>query len=262
MTALSRDRNADVLPEGVRVRASMPTPARRSRVAVATSLLVHAVLIALAVWATTEIAAPRGGAISDAFLRATGGGGGGGSGGSAFAITPPRTTAATPVEVPAVAVPATVVPPPPATPEPVPTFAQRDTAAGVLAAGVGGGSGGGQGSGVGPGSGSGTGPGSGGGSGGGVAVGREGSPPEPRQFIVPPLEYPKSLRGQTVAITFDVAADGRVTNIAVAPPISDRSFARKFDEVMRSYRFKPARNADGQPVPATIIVEVSFQGTS
>ena len=240
----------------------MPAPAQRSRGAMAASVIVHAVLIALTVWVTTEIAAPRGGAISDALQRATGGGGGGGSGGSAFAITPPRTTAAAPVEVPPVVVPAIIVPPPPPeTPEPVATFAQRDTAAGVLAVGAGGGSGGGQGSGVGPGSGSGTGPGSGGGSGGGVAVGREGSPPEPRQFIVPPLEYPKSLRGQTVAITFDVAADGRVTDITVAPPISDRSFSRKFDEVMRSYRFKPARNADGQPVRATIIVEVSFQGT-
>lgn len=260
MTAIQRDRDAGVLSEGVRVRASMPLSPQRSRTAIAASVIVHTVLIAMAVWVTTEVAAPRGGAISDALRRATGGGGGGGTGGSAFAITPPRVVATRPAEAPPVEKPPTVVAPAALVPDPVPAFVPRDSASGAAAAGTGGGSGGGQGTGVGPGAGSGTGPGSGGGSGGGTAVGREGSPPEARQFIVPPLEFPKSLRGQTVAITFDVAADGRVTDIAVAPPISDRRFGKKFDEVMRSYRFKPARNADGQPIPASIIVEVTFQG--
>lgn len=258
---LERDRNAAVLPEGVRVRASMPLTPQRSRAAIAASVIVHTVLIAMMVWVTTEVAAPRGGAISDALTRAAGGGGGGGgSGGSAFAIAPPRVVATLPADVPPNEKPPTVVPPATLVPDPLPALAPRDSASGAVAAGAGGGSGGVQGTGTGSGSGSGTGPGSGGGSGGGVAAGREGTPPEARQFIVPPLEFPKSLRGQTVAITFDVAADGRVTDIAVSPPISDRRFGKKFDEVMRSYRFKPARNAAGQPIAASIIVEVTFQG--
>ncbi|MFZ5623928.1 MAG: TonB family protein, partial [Gemmatimonadota bacterium] len=111
--------------------------------------------------------------------------------------------------------------------------------------------GGGTGGGTGPGTGTGRGLGTG--TGGGRAM-----PPEPRQLILPPLEVPKELRGRSVFVTFHVDADGRVTAVDVNPPISNGGFARRFDEVMRNYRFRPARSAEGVAVPGTTVVTVIF----
>ncbi|MBA2291607.1 MAG: energy transducer TonB, partial [Gemmatimonadales bacterium] len=114
------------------------------------------------------------------------------------------------------------------------------------------------GTGQGTGTGSGTGAGSGGGTGGGAAAGSRGTDPVSRQLMLPPLDSPKSLRGRTVAVTFVVSAEGRVLDIAVVPPIADRGFSRKFDEVMRAYRFYPARDPSGAAVPGTTTVDVTF----
>jgi protein TonB len=125
-------------------------------------------------------------------------------------------------------------------------------------AGSGGGSGGGDGTGSGPGTGSGVGPGSGGGTGGGTGGGgKRGTPPENRMMIFPPLDnIPKQLRGLDFDVTFWVDATGRVTDLLVEPMISDRKYATKFDELMREYRFKPARDGDGRIVAGTITYQV------
>jgi TonB family protein len=62
-------------------------------------------------------------------------------------------------------------------------------------------------------------------------------------------------------VNFQIGADGRVTDIDVVPPITDKKFARKFDEVMRGYRFRPARDAEGQDVPGVLTVTVTFAET-
>ncbi|HET7600097.1 MAG TPA: energy transducer TonB, partial [Gemmatimonadales bacterium] len=117
--------------------------------------------------------------------------------------------------------------------------------------GAGPGAGGGEGGGTGTGAGTGTGPAAGGEGGHGVA-------PEPRQLVVPPADFPRSLRGRQVEVTFFVAPDGSVERVAVAPAITDGGFARKFEETMRNYRFKPARSPAGLPVPGSTTVTVSF----
>jgi len=83
-------------------------------------------------------------------------------------------------------------------------------------------------------------------------------PPFPRQLILPPTDYPRNLRGLTVAVTFWVAADGRVERVALEPKPDDRGFAKRLIEVMMHYRFRPARSADGLPIPGTTTVSVSF----
>ena len=197
--------------------------------------------------------------------------GGGGGGGSirevalpAFqrpaappAVAPPPP----PPPLPVVPVPEpepVVLPPPP--PQPTSTVSATPDSVPSASTGQGGpGSGGGKGSGVGPGTGSGTGPGSGSGTGPGTGgEGGRGFPPEPRQLILPPLDYPKSMRGRTVAVTFWVATDGRVERVALDPQPEDGGFAKKLSEVMRNYRFRPARSPDGQVIPGTTTVSVTF----
>lgn len=254
--------DADVPSRGVRVRASLPARSERSAASFALSVLLHASIIILAVLGTATITEPRAGALSEAILARTGGGGGGQGGGTYIAVAPPRAVTPTPVAVEPTIVPAVVRPPvaPVVVPKTVPPTPAPDTGRPVAAAGsgTGGGTGGGQGTGQGTGTGSGTGAGSGGGTGGGAALGSRGTDPVSRQLMLPPLDSPKSLRGRTVAVTFVVSAEGRVLDIAVVPPIADRGFSRKFDEVMRSYRFYPARDPLGAPVPGTTTVDVTF----
>jgi len=196
------------------------------------------------------------------------GGGGGGGGARAVALPafqrPQAQPAVTPAPVPppppeVVPEPTPVPPPPPpaevAPPTPAPTDTATSPSPGQGGTGTGGGKGTGTGTGTGSGAGPGTGPGSGPGSGG---EGGRGFPPEPRQVILPPLDYPRSLRGATVAVTFWVRVDGRVERVEMQPEIEDRGFAKKFAEVMRSYRFRPARSPEGQVIAGTTTVRVSF----
>ena len=254
------EHGAGVPTGGVRVRASMPMQQPRSAGSLLLSVLLHAGIIALVVMATARVVEPRGGAIADAILRATGGGGGGGQGGNTFiAVAPPRTAPPPPVltEQPVLPPPPpTVTPPTEQVPSPAPDSAPA--AASAAGAGSGGGTGGGQGTGAGPGSGSGTGPGSGGGSGGGASAGSKGRPPEPRQYMIPPVDIPKSLRGKTVTVSFTIASDGRVTDFDVNPPIADRDYSKKFNEVLRAFRFRPARDSTGEAVASKLNMDVTF----
>jgi protein TonB len=168
----------------------------------------------------------------------------------------------TPVPPPQ-AVEATVPPPtlpPPALPQqadtlPVPA-ADGGTAAGA-GPGVGGGTGGGEGGGVGPGTGTGV------GEGGGPGAGGEGGtvrPPELRDLAFPFDNPPKELRGASLNVTFWVRVDGRVERYEVRPTITDRDYARKFDEVIRAFRFTPARAPDGSRVAGTTRVTFTLPG--
>ncbi|HET9276106.1 MAG TPA: hypothetical protein VFN96_08550 [Gemmatimonadales bacterium] len=193
------------------------------------------------------------------------GGGGGGGGSRAFLVSlpapaqprpaaPPPTEQDRPVPPPVVA-PADV--PPPAAP--VDTVVPAGGADSLPTGGSGGGSGGGVGTGTGPGTGSGTGPGSGGGSGGGDRAGTSlARPPEPRQVILPPFDIPKVMRGMTIRVTFVVEPDGRVADVAFAPEVPDRGYAKKLESVMKSYRFRPARSAEGLPVRGSTTLQLTL----
>jgi len=200
------------------------------------------------------------------------GGGGGGGGNRVAYITLPSAPAAAPT------MPAQV--PPPASPPPVvetpvspavlptplpsadtlPVAAAAPADAGPAAGagpGVGGGTGGGEGGGVGPGTGRGVGEGSGAGAGGEGGVVR---PPELRDLAFPFDNPPKELRGASLSVTFWVRVDGKVERYQVDPAIADRDYARKFDEVIRAFRFSPARASDGSRVAGTTTVTFTLPG--
>jgi protein TonB len=267
VTTTAGPSNADAPPGAVRVRAFLPLDRRRSPLSAALSFAIHVGIILLLVRFGVREATTRGNPLTSLFDQQPGGGGGGGTGGVAFiAIPPPPPPPPEEIIVPPAVVPTVVPPvdpepeiepvptPPPPAPDTVPAGPPGGTQ------GSGGGSGGGQGTGTGPGTGSGVGPGSGGGSGGGTGGGgQRGSPPQARQLILPPLDgVPKSLRGTSVLVTFRIDAEGRVSDLDVAPPISDRGFARKFDETMRGYRFRPARDANGVAVPGLLPLTVTW----
>lgn len=265
MTTAPADEHADAPSGRVRVSASFPQPPRRDPVATLVSLLLHALLIYLAIRVSAVVVEPRGGDFAEAFQQfIAGGGGGGGKGGTFIAVVPPAAPAVVPVETPPVVTPPAVTPTVVPTPTPVettPTEIPPPAAAPGAApagAGSGGGTGGGTGTGTGTGTGSGVGPGSGGGTGGGVGTGKTGMPPESRSMMIPPIDPPKSMRGKTVDVVFTISADGRVTDLVVTPPITDRDFAKKFDEIMRTYRFRPARDADGNAVASTYPFQFTF----
>jgi len=121
--------------------------------------------------------------------------------------------------------------------------------------GAGGGTGGGVGQGIGPGQGAGVGPGIGGGGQGGAI-----RPPELRDLAFPFDTPPKELRGASLAVTFWVRVDGQVERYQVDPAIGDRDYARKFDEVIRAFRFTPARAPDGTRVAGTTTVIFTLPG--
>jgi len=233
------------------------------------SVLLHALIIALAVrsgerlWSRTL-------APGDPALAA--GGGGGGSRVAYITLPPPAPQPAMPRQMP-VTPPAprprvepepVVTPPVPEapTPAPAPIDTQPPPAPSAAAGtgpgagpGTGGGTGGGTGPGIGPGQGPGTGPGTGGGGQGGTV-----RPPELRDLAFPFDTPPKELRGASLAVTFWVRVDGQVERYQVEPAIGDRDYARKFDEVIRAFRFTPARAPDGTKVAGTTTVTFTLPG--
>lgn len=251
-----------------------PARRRRSRQATLVSVLLHLALVLLVLPRVDLLGPMARTPLPGEPSRGTGGGGGGDGGTRMQYVALPPAAAAAP---PAAVVPP-VPPPPPPTPSlpvpdpepvpPVPVAAPVDTtrspgagsrdssgaAAGGLAAGRGPGSGGGSGGGQGTGTGTGTGGGSGAGSGGEGGLAR---PPEPRQLIIPP-EFPRSMRGVRLRVTFWVAADGRVQRVEFDPAVPDRGYARRLEEVLRDYRFRPARDEQGRDVPGTTTVTLTF----
>ncbi len=227
----------------------------------ALSAFLHLLLILLAIRLTQSVVINRNNPAGNALMQFIGGGGGGGGAGGVVVTAlskppppPPVTPEVTP-PVPKIEIVPDKVQPPVETPVPAVPNPSASTAPG---AGSGGGTGGGVGTGTGTGRGSGLGPGSGSGTGGGEGGGLGGFPPEAKQMVIPPIKSPKELHGDSVEVKFTIAADGRVTDVKVTPPIKDRAYARKFDEVMRNYRFKPARDESGKAVAGILTMTVTF----
>lgn len=231
-----------------------PPPRRRSPAGLAASVAFHALLLFII--------------LSPLFRRyhlfsATGSdlpgtGGGGGSGEQYIALpalrpfaarppAPPEVKIETPVVTPPI-VPPKVIPPPTPAPDTLPSHPAAppsDSAGGASATG----NGPGQGGGTGGGSGGGQGTGTGGGAGPGTGGGERGRPPEQRQMIVPPTEgTPKPLRGKSVVVRFYVNSNGGVDRIETDPEIPDGSFRNLFLDLMRGFKFRPARDSLGIPV--------------
>jgi outer membrane biosynthesis protein TonB len=241
---------------------------RRRYFGLAVSLVLHAALLGVIVFQGdrlwTRTLAP--GAPS---LFLVPGGGGGGGNRVAYITLPssPRPEPQPPTPVPPPETPPEAVPPPveetevvQPVPRPVdtlPAVASAETGLAASASGTGpgaaGGAGGGTGPGVGPGSGEGRGPGAGGG--GGVI-----RPPELRDLAFPFETPPKELRGASLDVVFWVRVDGRVERYEVRPAITDRDYARKFDEVIRAFRFTPARAPDGSRIAGTTRVTFTLPG--
>jgi hypothetical protein len=59
-------------------------------------------------------------------------------------------------------------------------------------------------------------------------------------------------------VTFFVTEQGRVDRVVFAPEISDRGYARKLEDVMRAYRFYPARSPAGLAVPGRTTTVITF----
>jgi hypothetical protein len=237
----------------------------RSRLGGPGSLLLHVLVVLLLVrvtrdgrwWEPEPIDGPG-----------LGNAGGGGSG-RAITMIPlaPAEPAPRAVSEPVTPVPVPVPPAPVVMPEQIPPIAPptpppADTiqrpAGGAGTTGTGGGTGGGTGPGSGPGTGPGSGPGTGGTGTPADSARPAGRPPEPRQLILPPFDYPKSMRGRTIQVTFFVLADGKVDHVVFGDEIPDRGYARKLEDAMRAYRFRPARSAAGLPVPGHTTLSISF----
>ena len=73
---------------------------------------------------------------------------------------------------------------------------------------------------------------------------------------------PKELRGVSLNVTFWVRADGKVERYEVEPPIKNREYAKKFDQVMRAFRFTPARTPDGKLVAGITRISFTLPGKS
>ena len=156
----------------------------------------------------------------------------------------------------------TVVPPPPPTPvTPPPPAAAADLSLGEFG-GRGwywnNGTGGGNGTGTGTGTGSGQGPGTGSGGGGGEGSGNGGTLPENKSLTIPQLNAPKKLHGKSVDVTLYVSAEGYVTKYTITPPIDDHDYAKKFDEILRDFRFKPGKDASGKPIAGVMSMQFTF----
>jgi len=102
------------------------------------------------------------------------------------------------------------------------------------------------------------GPATGGAGGAGPGTGDEGGyilHAAPRTAILPPLaQVPGSVAGRTLRVSFWVAADGRVTRVAVDPPIADAAYDREFQRRMMAYQFYPAHTRGGRTLEDVVIV--------
>jgi len=229
----------------------------------AASLVLHGLVLGLLVMHGDRLGS-GGLTLADTTLPGSNSGSGGGGNRVAYITLP---SIPQPASQPSVRVPAPV-PPPKSVQTPVPQPAPEelalsqpadtspavaasgqapeagDTGAGIGGAGAGGAPGAG---GVGTGGASGT---------GGRGEGGILRPPEPRELPLPYDTPPKELRGASLKVTFWVRVDGRVERYEVEPEIKDRDYARKFDEVMRAFRFTPARAPDGTSVAG--VAKISF----
>jgi hypothetical protein len=231
----------------------LPRPRRRLGGLVA-SVACHALILLLLfrhglVWLTSGS--------GDSF-GPRGGGGGGAAADVRYVELPAVSTSepepAPPVEEPAVAVPVTPAPVELDMPVPQLTVAVRPAVAlaAVPAAG--------EGTGQGPGRGSGTGGGVGGGV--GTGVGNDSGPGRGGggEYITPPYARTVLLPAECArghfTVQFWVAADGRVSRVAIDPLPKDAGCRRDMQDKMMEYQFLPARTRDGRAVAGTYQVQL------
>ena len=245
--------------------------------AVAASLLFHFILLFVLMWNRPLVE-------SD-FLEGELGGGGGGNNGletTLISLAGPPEAPPVPVDAPVIPEPdpTTIptpdpVPPPPKdtvktppaptpappTPAPVPSTSSGTSGAagdaGAGSAGSGGGAGGGTGGGVGTGTGTGTGSGSGDGTGGGGNSPDGLIPPSPTAVIMQPPP-PKNVRGRKVVVLIAVDATGRVTDAELKQSSGNSKYDAELKKTAFQWRFRPARNRQGEAVKSTM--EVMFGG--
>ncbi|MEO9250699.1 MAG: hypothetical protein ABI322_06745 [Gemmatimonadaceae bacterium] len=202
------------------------------------------------------------------------GGGGGGLGAKGapqlrFVQIAPQASAVPSVTpaVPVVPVPPPVLPPLP-TPKPEvvpPAVAAQVQVTGTAASGAGvagTGSGKAGGAGAGPGTGGGIGSGEGTGKGSAVGAGTGGGnaknfPPTLKQFVLPPLPTPSSVRGFKLTAWFDVDTTGKSTLLRFTPT-PDRGYNDRIRETLLALRFRPAVRPDGTAVRDTVDIQVLF----
>lgn len=241
------------------------------------SLLAHLLLLLLIIVPTMEPAIDYGHREGAGGPGPAGGGGGGlGDAGAprvrfvqiapSHAATPPTAPPVQPVPkpvTPTVAPPPLPVTPKPVAPQPTPATTPATAASSSVAppgsgtglgntggAGAGPGTGGGVGSGEGPGRGSGTGPGTGGGN-------AKNYPPTPKQFFLPPLPAPASVRGFRLTAWFDVDSTGKATLLRFTPT-PDGGYNNRLRETLLALRFRPGVRPDGTPVHDTVDVQFIF----
>lgn len=240
------------------------------------SLLAHLLLLLLIIVPTMEPAIDYGHREGAGGPGPAGGGGGGlGDAGTPrlhFVQIAPAHAAAPPTAPPVQPVPKaiapTVAPPPlPVTPRPVPpqpppstTAAAQSSSAAAPGSGTGLGSTGG--AGVGPGTGGGVGSGEGTGHGTATGAGTGGGnakiyPPTPKQFFLPPLPAPASVRGFHLTAWFDVDSIGKATLLRFTPT-PDRGYNDRLRQILLELRFRPAVRPDGTPVRDTVDVQFIF----
>ena len=220
--------------------ARLPVGRGRVRTGTVVSIALHALILFAVLWRTTDIfggghgPGPRGG-------------GGGGRPAATFFTLPPPSGPPQQFALPAVPVVAVSDIP---LPDPVQldlpqVTVPREVAPVGQGPGSGPGTGGGQGTGVGPGTGSDVGPGTGGE---GDYIQRA----DLRGSILPP----QCLRGR-YTVRFWVAADGHVSRVEVTPMLRDGGCRQEMLERMMGYRFRPALNLNGRPVPDIRDITVS-----
>lgn len=238
------------------------------------SLLAHLLLLLLIVLPALDSGIDYGHRDGAGGPGPAGGGGGGLDGGGTprlqfVQIAPPPSAAAAataqvpaPLPVPPPVAPPVVAPKPEVTTTPVapPTSAATAPASGsgtvgvgtgkTGGAGAGPGSGGGIGSGEGPGKGSGVGPGTGGGA-------AKNHPPTLKQFVLPPLPTPASVKGFTLTAWFDVDSTGKATLLRFTPT-PDRGYNNRVRETLLALRFRPAVRPDGIAIRDTVDIQVMF----
>ncbi len=203
---------------------------------------------------------------------AGGGGGGMGDGGVPHVhfvriatppAAPPAPAVVTSSRVPPLVLPPLVVPKPRPTAQitaPAPPTATAATSVGAGISGIGAGKNGGAGAGSGTGGGVGSGEGRGKGSGVGPGTGgglARNYPPTLRQFVLPPLPTPSSVRGFKLTAWFDVDSTGKATLLRFTPS-PDRGYNNRIRETLMALRFRPAVRPDGTAIRDTVDIEVLF----
>ncbi|MDB4917123.1 MAG: hypothetical protein JWM95_4767 [Gemmatimonadetes bacterium] len=252
-----------------RVPVGLPLRGEGRRQGAIISILLHILIIALIVMPVfygktiiERIEQGAGGA------GPAGGGGGGHAGDAGYReslrfVKVAPTQVPTPTTLPVIPppvipkVPPPVIPqptPPVATPVKAPETAVEPAAAQTVSTTTGNGNGSGRDgtNGNGPGSGGGTGSGTGTGRGSGVGPGTGGGtqanyPPSPKEFFLPPLPPPASVRGFKFIAEFDVDSTGKVLEYKFTET-RDGDYNRRIASVLKSMRFNPGTRPDGTPV--------------